>query len=188
MRLKKREKLFILFACIAIAILVFDRSFYSPKTRKLSALKAEMKAVDLKLNEFLLMAKGVETIEAEVARLENELKGLSERTLRGKEFRAFLRHLAKESDPNQMKIISLTPQEEKISPPEDKPGTHRPPYRKVNVQMVLYSTYPKLGAYLKEIEELPFLIQVDNLHIEKNEEILPPLKVTMELSMYILSI
>ncbi|MGB9627880.1 MAG: type 4a pilus biogenesis protein PilO [Thermodesulfobacteriota bacterium] len=187
MKLKSREKLLILFAGIAIAILIFDRVYYTPQNRRLSALRTEIKAVDLRLNEFLLMAKGVETVEAEIDRLEKQLKTLSGRTLRGEEFRAFLKHLAKESDPNQMKIISLTPQEEKFSPQEDKQET-RLPYRKVNVQMILHSTYAKLGAYLREIEELPFLIEINNLHIEKNEEILPPLKVTMELSMYIISI
>ncbi len=186
MNLKSREKLFILFAGIAISILIFDRLYYSPQERKLSRLRAEIKAVDLKLNEFLLVAKGVETIEAEVARLEKELKGLSGRTLRGEEFGAFLKHLAKESVPNQMKLISLTPQEEKRSPPEDKSGRSSPPYRKINVQMVFHSTYAKLGDYLKEIEELPFLIQVDHLSVEKSEETFPPLKVTMGVSLYIL--
>jgi hypothetical protein len=54
--------------------------------------------------------------------------------------------------------------------------------------MVLHSTYTKLGAYLKGIEELPFLINVDNLQVEKNEEVQPLLKVTIGLSMYIISL
>ena len=53
--------------------------------------------------------------------------------------------------------------------------------------MVLHSTYNKLGNYLKGIEELPLLINVDNIQIEKNEEIQPLLKVTMGLSIYIIS-
>jgi hypothetical protein len=52
--------------------------------------------------------------------------------------------------------------------------------------MVLHSTYTKLGAYLKGIEELPFLINVDNLQVEKEEGVQPLLKVTMGLSMYII--
>ncbi len=186
MKLKSREKLLILFAGIAIAVLIFDRLYYSPQERKLSRLRAEIKTVDLKLNEFLLVAKTAETIEAEVDRLEKELKGLSERTLRGEEFKAFLKHLAKESTPNQMKLISLTPREEKRLLPEDRSGHSSLPCRKINVQMVFHSTYAKLGDYLKEIEELPFLIQVDHLYVEKSEETLPPLKVTMELSLYII--
>jgi Tfp pilus assembly protein PilO len=184
MVLKSREKILIVLAIIVIGILAFDRFYYTPQSRKIQRLKAEVKAADLKLNEFLLVAKGVETLETEVLRQEGELKRLSERTLRGQEFRTFLRHLAKESDSLQMKVISLTPHEEKLPSPEGKKDFSASQYRRVIVQMVVHSTYNKLAAYLKGMDELPFLINVDNLQVEKNEEVQPLLKVTMGLSMY----
>jgi Tfp pilus assembly protein PilO len=187
MALKSREKILIVLAIIAGAVWVFDRFYYTPQIHKMKILKAEVKAVDLKLNESLLVGKGVETLEAEVLRQEEELKRLSKRTLRGEEFRTFLKHLARASDSLQMKVISLTPQEEKL-PPEGKKETPASKYRRVSVQMVLHSTYTKLGTYLKGIEELPFLIHVDSIQIEKNEEVQPLLKVTMGLSMYIISL
>jgi len=188
MVLKNREKIFIVFGVIAIAIWVFDRFYYAPQSRNIQRLKAEVKAADLKLDESLVVGKGVETLEAEVLRQEEELKKLSERALKGEEFRAFLKHLARESDSLQMKVISLAPQEEKILPLEAKKEGSASTYRKVSVQMVLHSTYAKLGVYLKGIEELPFLIHVDNLQVGRNEEVQPLLKVTMELSMYMISI
>jgi Tfp pilus assembly protein PilO len=188
MVLKSREKILIVLAIVVIAILAFDRFYYTPQSRKIQRLKAEVMAADLRLNESLMVGKGVETLEAEVLRQEGELKKLSERTLKGEEFRTFLKHLARESDPLQMKVISLTPQEEKLPPPEGKKETPVSKYRRVSVQMVLHSTYPKLGTYLKGIEELPFLIHVDSIQIEKNEEVQPLLKVTMGLSMYITSL
>ena len=106
MVLKSREKTLIVLAVIVIGILAFDRFYYTPQSRKIQRLKAEVRAADLKLNESLLVAKGVETLETEVLRQEGELKRLSERTLRGQEFRTFLRHLAKESDSLQMKVIA----------------------------------------------------------------------------------
>ncbi|MEW6376687.1 MAG: hypothetical protein AB1502_12960 [Thermodesulfobacteriota bacterium] len=186
MKLKSREKILLIFVVIAIAIWVFDRFYYAPQSRKIQQFKEEIKVADQKMNQFVLLAKGVETVEAEVARMEKQLKRLNERTLKGEEFRTFLKHLARESDPLQMKIISLIPQEEKIPPPDGKQGTSALQYRRINVQMVFHSTYNKLGTYLKGIEELPFLINVDSLQIEKNEEVQPLLKVTMGLSMYII--
>ena len=186
MVLKSREKILAVLAIIAIAIWAFDHFYYTPQTHKISRLKADIKAADLKLNESLLVAKGMETLEAEVLRQEGELKRLSERTLKGEEFRTFLKHLARESDPLQMKVISLNPQEEKLPPPEGKKEASASQYRRVSVQMVLHSTYAKLGTYLKGIEELPFLINVDNLQVEKEEGVQPLLKVTMGLSMYII--
>ena len=185
MVLKSREKILVVLAVIVIGILAFDRFYYTPQSRKIQRLKAEVRAADLKLNESLLVAKGVETLETEVLRQEGELKRLSERTLKGEEFRTFLKHLAKESDSLQMKVISLTPHEEKLPSPEGKKEFSASQYRRVIVQMVVHSTYNKLAAYLKGMDELPFLINVDNLQVEKNEEVQPLLKVTMGLSMYI---
>jgi Tfp pilus assembly protein PilO len=188
MVLKSREKILLIFVLIAIVIWAFDRFYYTSQSRKILQFKEEIKAADQKTEQFLLLTKGVETVEAEVTRLEKELKGLSERTLKGEEFRAFLRHLARESNSLQMKIISLIPQEEKLSLPEGKKESSAFQYRKVTIQMVLHSTYTKLGIYLKDIEKLPFLVNVDSLQIERNEEILPLLKVTMGLSMHIITL
>ncbi len=185
MVLKSREKILIILAVIAIALWAFVTFYYAPQSRKIKALKAELKAADLKSEESLLVTKGVETLEAEVLRQEEALKRLSERTLRGEEFRAFLRHLAKESDSPQMKVVSLAPQEENLPPPEGKKEGSPSQYRRVFVQMVLLSTYAKLGTYLKGIEELPFLINVDNVQMERTEEVQPFLKVSIGLSMYI---
>ncbi len=178
----------IILAVVAIAFWAFMTFYYTPQNRRIKALKVELKAADLKLDEILLMTKGVETLEAEVLRQEEALKRLSERTLRGHEFRTFLKHLAKESDSPQLKVISLTPHEEDLPSPEGKKGSSSSRYRRVAVQMVLYSTYTKLRAYIKGIEDLPFLINVDNIQIEKNGEAQPLLKVSMGLSMYIASL
>jgi Tfp pilus assembly protein PilO len=188
MVLKSREKILIVLAIIAGGVWAFDSFYYTPQTHKISRLKADINAADLKLKGSLLVTEGVETLEVEILRQEGELKRLSERTLKGEEFRTFLRHLARESDSLQMKVISLNPQEEKLPPPEGKKETPASKYRRVSVQMVLHSTYTKLGTYLKGIEELPFLIHVDSIQIEKNEEVQPLLKVTMGLSMYIMSL
>ena len=186
MTLKNREKILIFLAIMAMAVWAFDHFYYAPQGQKIKILKTEIKAADQKLNESLVLEKGVEALEAEILHREEELKRLSERTLSGEEFRTFLKHLAKESDSTQMKVISLNPQEESPSLPEGKKETSSK-YRKVFVQIVLHSTYFKLGTYLKGIEELPFLINIDNLQIEKIEEVQPLLKVTMGLSMYITS-
>jgi len=186
LKIKSREKILIVLAVIVSAILAFDRFYYTPQSRKIQRLKAEVKAADLKLNESLVVGKRVETLEADVLHHEGELTRLSERTLKGNEFRTFLKYLAKESDPLQMKVISLTPEEEKLPSPEGKKGISPTQYRKVSVQMVLHSTYAKVQTYLKGIEELPFLIHVESIQIEKNEELQPLLKVTIGLSMYII--
>ena len=188
MKLKSREKILILFVVIAIAIWAFDFFYYTPQTRKMKTLKEEVKAADLKLNESLLVTKGLETLEAEVIRQEEMLKRLNERTLKGEEFRTFLKNLARESDSKQMKVISLNPREEKVTLPEKKKEASVSQYKKVLVQMVLHSTFSKLETYLKGIEELPLLIHVDHLQIERHEEVEPLLKVTLGLSMFIFSL
>ncbi len=189
MVLKSRERVLLAFVLIALAIWAFDQFYYTPQSRRISTLKEEVKEADLKLNESLLLTKGLETAEGEVNRLESELKRFRERTVKGDEFRAFLKHLARKSDPLQMKVISLSPSEENLTVPESggKKATLFQ-LRKVTILMVLHSTYSKLGAYLEEIQGLPFTVNVDSIQIERKEEVLPLLKVTMELSMYVISI
>ena len=198
MVLKSKEKILLIFVIIAIAIWGFDRFYYTPQSRKISKFKEEIKAADQKMEQFLLLTKGVETVEAEVTRLEGELKALSERTLKGEEFRVFLRHLARETNSLQLKVISLIPQEEKLPLPvgidsyregkEGKKESSAFQYRKVTIQMVVHSTYTKLGVYLKDIEKLPFLVNVDSLQIERTEEVQPFLKVNIGLSMHIITL
>jgi len=188
MVLKSREKILLVFVVIAMAIWAFDRYYYTPQSRKILSFKGEIQAADQKMEQFLLLTKGVETVETEVARLEGEIKALTGRTLKGEEFRTFLRHLARESHALQMKIISITPQEEMLSLPKERKEPLTFQYRKVNVQMVLHSNYTKLGDYLRDIEKFPFLINVDRLEIERNEDILPLVKVTLGLSMYMVSL
>src|SRR3972149_3294375 len=131
MVLKSREKIFITSAAVVIALWAFVTFYYTPQNRKVKALKVELKAADLKLDESMLLTKGVETLEAEVFRQEEVVKRLSERTLRGQEFRTFLRHLAKESDSPQMKVVSLTPQEENLPSPEGKKEGSSSQYRRI---------------------------------------------------------
>lgn len=186
MAMKRREKVLLVAVFIALAIFLFDQLFYTPQHRRVLRLQEDVKAANNKLSELNLLSKGLETSEAEIALLEKELKGLTERTLRGDEFRAFLRHLARESDPLQMKIISITPFEEKITPSEEKKGTVSPDTRIVTVQLVLNSTFAKLDSYLKGVEGLPFLVQIESLQMERNEETQPLLKVILGLRMYII--
>jgi hypothetical protein len=188
MKLKSREKILIFFVVLAIVIWAFDHFYYTPQKKKILRLKEEIKSADLKLKESLIFDQGVEVMESEVSRLEKEFQMLTERTLRGEEFRVFLKHLAKDSDRLQMKIVSMDIKEEKISPPEKEKTTSPLQYSKVTVLMVLYSTYNAIEAYVKSIEELPFIVSVDRMQVEKNDSTLPVLKVTMWLNVLIMSV
>ena len=176
----------IVFAVIVVAIWAFDRFYYTPQGRRILRLKEEVKTADQQLTQSLLLTKALEGLEAEVSRMEKELKVLNERTLKGEEFRAFLRHLAKESDPRQMKIISLNPHEEFLPLPEGKKRTD-PHQKRIVVQMVVHSNYGKLGRYLKDLQELPFLVYVESLQVERDAEVLASLKATMGMSIYVVS-
>jgi Tfp pilus assembly protein PilO len=187
MKLKSREKMLLIFACIAVAILLFDRVYYFQRSRRISALKEEIRSIETQLHEWNLYSKGLEEVRAEVERLEKELQSRNEKILRGEEFRAFLKHLARESDPSQMRILSITPIEENPSPQEEGKKEPSPPYRKVNVKMVFQSTYPKLRSYLKGIEELPFMVRLQSLQVERREEESPLLNVKMSLNLLVTS-
>ncbi len=171
---------------IALAIWAFDWFYYTPQKGKILQHREGIRAADLRLKELLIYSQGMQTVEAEVSRLEKELQEYKERMLKGAEFRAFLKHLAQQSDRLQIKMISLKPQEEKTSLPEEKKSTSTFQYRRVTVQMVVLATYSALNTYLLGLEELPFLT-VDHLEIEQREKMLPFLQVTLGLSVHMIS-
>lgn len=179
MKLKSREKILLVFACIAISFLVFDRLYYFQRSRKILALREEVKSAEAQIKELNLYSRGLEEIQQEIERLEMELKGLRRKVLRGEEFKAFLRHLARESDSSQMKMISLTPFEEKPRSSDEKKEKTSPSYRMINVEIIFQSTFVKLISYLQSIKELPLLVQLHGLQIERQENPHSLLKVKM---------
>jgi hypothetical protein len=183
---KSREKILLWGVVIAVAIWAFDGFYYTPQKEKIMQHREGIRAADLRLQELLVYSQGMQNAEAEVSRLEKELQEYKERMLKGAEFRAFLKHLAQESDRLEIKMISLKPQEEKTSPPEEKKSTSTFQYRRVSVQMVVLATYRALNTYLLGLEELPFLT-VDHMQIEQSEKMLPLLQVTLGLSVHMIS-
>jgi hypothetical protein len=187
MVLKKREKTLLFLASITVAIWAFDQFYYIPQKKRITTLREEVKAADLKLKEPTLLAQRVETVEAEVALPEKELQRLSNKMLQREEFRAFLKHLDRESKRLQMKIISMTPQEEKPSLPEGNKTPSAFRYRRVAIEMILRSRFYALSTYLNGIEELPFGVTVDHLQVERIGDGTSFLKVTMGLTVFVVS-
>ena len=187
MTLKSREKILLFFVIIALAIWAFDRFYYTPQRQEILKLRGQIKGADPYLGEFAAFTLGAAALEAEISRLEAGRRELIRRTLHGEECKTFLRHLANYSDRLQIKVVSVRFQEEKVPLPGEKKGPPALQSRRIAVQMVLHSSYASLGAYLKGIEELPFLVAVDNLQMKRDEEHQPLFKVTMGLTMYLIS-
>lgn len=188
MKLKRREKILLLFCLITVSFYFFDLFYYKPRSKRIKAIEAESKAVDQKLQQLSLLTREIETINERVKELENKLKGLNEKTLKGDELKAFLNHLAKESNPNLMKVISLKPIEEEITTNKEEGKTGLTgKLKKINITMILHSTFHKLQNYINEIGKLPFLIQIEGLQIERDEEIYPLLKATLTINLFVSS-
>jgi Tfp pilus assembly protein PilO len=184
MKLNNRETLLITIMVIAIGVWAFDQFYYTPRSRKIVRLKEEIQSADLKLKESLILTKGLETTEAEVSQLEKKLKAFVPKTEKGGEFKTFLNHLAGESQRLHMKIVSIAPQKEAGISPKEHGENPLPPYEKVPVSVVLHSGFNSIGDYLKSIEELPLLLDISGVRIEKEEGLFPLLKATITLTLY----
>lgn len=187
MKLRSREKILIFFVLIALAIWAFDHFYYTPQKKKINLLKEEIRNVDIRLKESPFFAHSVKTIESEVATLDDKLKVIIERTLKNEESRAFLRYLARDTARLRMKLVSLDIKEDELKHPIEEKTTSPYHYKKITTLMVLNTTYSALKTYLKYLEELPFLVTIDHLQIEKNEGISLPLKATLRLDILIKS-
>jgi len=185
MKLKSREKVLVAFMVVAIGIWAFDQFYYTPQKRKIKILKEEIQNSDLKLKESLVLAKGLEITQTEVSQMEKKLDLLGRKPMKGGEFKAFLRHLAKESERLHMKTISIAPQEEGRNSSKENEENPPSPFEKVPVQLVLHSDFYSLGDYLKGIEGLFLPVYISGIQIEKVEEIFPLLKATIGLTIYV---
>lgn len=184
MVLKYREKIMIFLGVLAVAVWAFDHFYYMPHKKKIAELKAEIAAVDSKLTQARAFRQGVEATEREITRLEKEMQVYRERLLRGEELRTFLKQLAKDSERLAIKIISLSPQEAK-SPEEIEHKEQNAEYKKVAVQMAMWATYRSLESFISNLERLPFLISLDYLKVERQEDKYPYLFVTLEIGVQI---
>ncbi len=184
MVLRKREKIMIFAAILAVAVWAFDHFYYMPQKKKIRQLKTEITALDAKINQALTFRQGIETTEREIARLEKETQVYRERLLRGDELRTFLKQLAQDSKQKAIKIVSLSPQETKLSEEVEQKGKAGE-YKKVVVQMVMWATYHSLESFLKNLEHLPFLISLDYLKVERQGDKYPHLLVTLEIGVQI---
>ncbi len=170
---------------IAVGILAFDQFYYMPQKRRMKMWKEDIRVADLKMKESSILTKGVETIEAEVSRMEYRLRAQGHRTVKGGELKAFLKHLAGESERLHMKVISIAPQDAGKALPAEKRETTPLPYERVPVVLVLQSGFYSAGDYLKGLEDLPFHVEVSRLRVERVEETFPSLKVTIGLNIYV---
>lgn len=180
MILRNREKILITFAILALIFWSFDRFYYMPQKQKIAALKGEIAATDSKLKQAMALRQGAEAIEKEISHLQKELQAYQERVLPGEEMRAFLNQLAKESERLKIKIISLGLEEEKGGAPEEQ-IEKAPEYKKVIVRLAMHAPYGSLENFLNHIERFPFLISLDHLKIERQEEKYPNLLITLEM-------
>jgi hypothetical protein len=57
----------------------------------------------------------------------------------------------------------------------------------VAVHPCLHATSNALGNYLRGIQQLPFLVTLDHLQVERKEELMPFLVVTLELGVRVFS-
>ena len=169
---------------IAISIWAYDQLYYSPRKREITRWKEEIKTADTKLNESLILTKGLEITETEVSRMEKRLEALGPKTPKGGEFESFLKHLAKESERLHLRVISISPQDEDRITPKEKGETPPSLYEKVPVLLVLHSGFYSLGDFLKGIEELPLPVYISGIQVEKVEEIFPLLKATIGLTIF----
>lgn len=180
MILRSREKIMIFLAVLAVVFWGYDRFYYMPQKKKFMEYKAEMAATDSKIEQAMALRQGVETIEKEISHLEKELQVYHKRLIQGEEIRAFLNQLAKDCARLKIKVVSLSPQEEKESEGKEQ-KEKAAKYKKVMVRMAMYATYKSLENFINNIEHLPFLISLEQVKIERKEEKFPYLLISLEM-------
>lgn len=186
MALKRREKILLALGILAVSFFIFDLLYYTPRSRRIKSLEGEIKTAEQRLKEFTSLTKEIDVIDADIKKLEEEHRLINEKILKEDKFKVFLKHLSRQTDSTSMKIISIKPSLEEITIDKGKTAFNGM-LKKFNVNMVLHSTFYKLQNYLREIEKLPLLVHLDEIQIEREEEIYPLLRVNLNINLYFIS-
>jgi len=160
-------------------LIAFYAFFYQPQSKRLGKLQNELKTITNSLKESEAKTSMVSSVKKRGKELEKEFISLQEKVPEEENLPEVIQSLVNESKRLGITIVAIEPvgKSEKI-------GSK---LRRFPVEIDIESPYQLLTSYLKSIEELPITFTIDDLVIEKKENLLPSLKIHLLMSSYALA-
>lgn len=187
LRLNKREKALALATAVFLLGIVLFQFIYEPKKRGVVTLQGELNSLDSKISEMMKSMEGVEKLRDDIPKLERALAFWRSKKQGKGDVAHFLNHLARESKKLGITLSTIKPEEQDYG--SRKPESPSLLYKRIRIDLRFQANYFTLSSYLKGLEESPFYLTLNRLHIEGEGDQDQPgnLAVQMRLVIYLFS-
>jgi Tfp pilus assembly protein PilO len=147
------------YGSLIIAVIIFALAFFlyfSPQNAKLQALKAERIKVENEVKDLKQKKKELDKIEAELAVMTAQLKGLEAIIPQRKEQAEILRQIQQLAYDARLDVTNFAQQKE----------INREFYAEWPINVQVTGTYHNLGVYFDRLSQYPRLFSVDKFSIK----------------------
>ena len=147
------------YGSLIIAVIIFALAFFlyfSPQNTKLQALKAERIKVENEVKDLKQKKKELDKIEAELAVMTAQLKGLEAIIPQRKEQAEILRQIQQLAYDARLDVTNFAQQKE----------INREFYAEWPINIQVTGTYHNLGVYFDRLSQYPRLFSVDKFSIK----------------------
>jgi Tfp pilus assembly protein PilO len=147
------------YGSLIIAVIIFALAFFlyfSPQNTKLQALKAERIKVENEVKDLKQKKKELDKIEAELAVMTAQLKGLEAIIPQRKEQAEILRQIQQLAYDARLDVTNFAQQKE----------INREFYAEWPINVQVTGTYHNLGVYFDRLSQYPRLFSVDKFSIK----------------------
>ncbi len=184
MEIKKREKFLLIIITVIFGLVILYIVLYRPQHLRIADMKKEFNNIQMDINTAKFLSHDLGELEKEVLQIEKELAELQQRLPNRKHMPHVLKAFSDAAVSANINYILITVEEAESNLLNIvKQKIH---YEKIPVQIDIISRYKNIADYVNNLGNLSRLVKIDSIEI-KSEEELPLLKVTLHVSVYILS-
>jgi len=153
----------LIFGLILVLLYIF---IGRPISRYSENLKTKLISQSQKIKEFEDLIRAYPNPEKEIENIEKKIQELKDKAASREQIPRIIQQLAKKTSELNINVISIKPVEEiKNSSEKLIQGVS-----KVYIEVVMLVPYQVVGDYLKALTELPIILTVEGISIEKKSE------------------
>ena len=168
-KVKKNKTTQIIITClIYFAVLVLIYIFIAlPISRRSDRLRSELGLQNKTLKEYEDLIRSYPNPEKEIEMIEAKIEELKVKAASREPIARIIQQLARKTNELNINTLSIRPKEDIRYAQEQLPEG----VSKVYIEIVMLSTYKVVGDYLKALTELPIILTVESMSIQKQQEI-----------------
>jgi Tfp pilus assembly protein PilO len=153
---------FFVYSAIWIGLYLFVGN---PIFRYSEKIKSEFRAKTGQLKESYDLVKAVPNQGIAMEDIEKKTRELKDKTAIKGQISRVIRDITNKARESGVDIVSVTPREDMKSDPERLPMG----VTKVYIELVVTASYQKVEKYMKALSEMPIILIVESVSLEKNE-------------------